>query len=427
MDNNVVFNATVCLIGFVIFSVHIANLLMKKKRRKDENALLSFLLFTAFHFALYASFTFIRAGNPGNSILVRSFYTAFYIANNVEVFLLFLYMRRYVELSDKLRKALDILNISLFLVFVFLDVLNAFVPMFFKVEGGEMIRLKTMFISQIYQFVMLASIFFVALTRRGLQIRAKVAFILYCLLPFVAIVLQNVFKGYAIAYLSIIVATEVLFFFLNVEKNFQLAREEEKAKEAQIRVMLSQIQPHFIYNVLSSISTLIPIDPVKAQEGLDNFTEYLRANLSSLTAERLIPFEDELRHIKTFLSLEKMRFGERLHIIYDIETTDFLVPPLSVQPLVENAVRHGVLKKVEGGTVILRVREEEDHHLIEVIDDGIGFDMNGVDFSNNEHVGLSNIRYRLTQMGMGDLSIKTKAGEGTRIAISLPKEGGYPS
>ena len=336
-------------------------------------------------------------------------------------------MRRYVTLSEKLGKALDILNISLFLVFVLLDVLNAFVPMFFKVEGGEMIRLKTMFISQIYQFVMLAFIFFVALTRKGLQIRAKVAFILYCLLPFVAIVLQNVFKGYAIAYLSIIVATEVLFFFLNVEKNFQLAREEEKAKEAQIRVMLSQIQPHFIYNTLSSISTLIPIDPVKAQEGLDDFTEYLRANLSSLTAERLIPFEDELRHIKTFLSLEKMRFGERLHIIYDVETTDFLVPPLSVQPLVENAVRHGVLKKVEGGTVILRVREEEDHHLIEVIDDGIGFDMDEVDFSNNEHVGLSNIRYRLTQMGMGDLSIKTKAGEGTRIAISLPKEGGYPS
>ena len=244
---------------------------------------------------------------------------------------------------------------------------------------------------------------------------------MYCLLPLVAIILQNRFKGYAIAYLSIIVAIEILFFFVNVSKNIQLAQEKEKNKEAQIRIMMSQIQPHFIYNSLSSISTLIAIDPSKAQKTLDNFTEYLRANISSLTETKLIPFEDELRHIQTYVSLEKVRFNDRINVEYDIETKDFDVPPLSLQPIVENAIKHGILKKVDGGTVILKAYETNNTYIVEISDDGVGFNAEEYEDIENKHFGINNIKHRIKNMCNGDILIKSQIGVGTKVIVMFYK------
>ena len=422
MKNNAVFNMTVCLVGFVILLVHIVNALLKKERRKDENALLNFLIFTALHFAAYFTFTVIKVFYTSD-VFIMGFYTGFYIANNVEVFLLFFYMMAYVEISKKAKKTMQIANISLFSVFVILDIVNIFTRMFFtSVNGGEYQRSGAMVASQGYQFVMFAMIFFVAILNKKLNNREKAAFSVYCLLPLVAIVFQNIFSGYAIAYLSIIVAIEVLFFFLNVEKSLLLAAEKEKAKDAQIKMMLSQIQPHFIYNSLSSISTLIPIDPDKAQKALDDFTEYLRSNLSSLTARDRVPFGDELRHTKTYVNLEQIRFGDRVKVEYDIKVSDFEVPPLTIQPLVENAVKHGILKKVEGGTVKVSTYETEDRYVVEIKDDGVGFDSESVDFKSNKHVGLNNIRYRLEKMGSGEFVTESKPMEGTTVRVYFKKQ-----
>lgn len=414
------FNATVTLIGSVILLVHIANVAIKKNRRKDENALLAFLVFTALHFAVYFVFTLIRVHYTSDAFIM-GFYTGFYIANNIEALLFFIYMLAYIEISAKTRKTLQILNISLFSLFVLLDIVNLFAHFLFSASNGEYVRSPTMVVSQGYQFVLFATVFVIVVSKKNLKLRERLAFSFYCVVPLIAIILQNVFKGYAIAYLSIIVAIEVLFFFLNVERNLELVREEEKRKDAQIRMMLSQIQPHFIYNALSSISTLISIDPEKAQKALDDFTEYLRANLSSLTENRLISFEDELRHIEAYLALEKMRFGDRVKIIYDIQCKDFYLPPLSVQPLVENAVKHGIFKKVEGGTLTLRSYENEKTYVVEVLDDGVGFDMNDVDFTANEHIGLNNIGYRISRMCRGTLDVQSKPGEGTKVAVIIQK------
>ena len=184
---------------------------------------------------------------------------------------------------------------------------------------------------------------------------------------------------------------------------------------------MSQIQPHFIYNSLSSISTLISIDPKRAQKSLDDFTEYLRHNLASLTETNLIPFEEELKHIETFISLEKVRFNERLKVVYDINTVNFNVPPLSVEPIVENAIKHGVLKKIEGGTVTFRTYEREDAFVVEVIDDGVGFDINSVKFDSNKHFGINNIKYRLKTMCNGELTITSEIGVGTKSTITFMK------
>ena len=420
MSGNMIFNVTVCSIGIAIFLIHITNLIIKKNKRPDENRLLLFLAFTAFHFATYLTFIFVKIKYTSD-IFVTSFYTVFYIFNNIEMLLLFLYMLNFVSLKSKAKKALLYINYSLFLVFVVLDIVNIFTGIFFTANGGDYVRSKLMILSQIYQFIMLVILFFVTALNKRLVIREKIAFAIYCLFPLAAIILQNAFKGYAIAYASIIIAIEVLFFFVNVSKNIQLAEEQQKNKEAQIKIMMSQIQPHFIYNSLSAISTLIEIDPKKAQKALDDFTSYLRHNLSSLTETKLILFEDELKHIVTYVSLEKVRFGDRVNVNYDIKVKDFAVPTLSIQPIVENAIKHGILKKVDGGTVTLKTYETKDSYVVEVKDDGVGFDINEIDFTRNKHIGLNNIKARLKTMNSGELSIRSERGKFTIVTVTFKK------
>lgn len=420
MLGNEIFNATVCTFGIAILLIHVINLLLKKNKRKDELRLLVFLLFTVVHFSTYLAFTFLKM-NYASEPFIIGFYTTFYIFNNGEILLFFLYVLSYLQMADKVKRTLFIINLSLFSVFVILDVINIFTGIFFNGDGGTYNRNKLMIISQSYQLVMFAITLVITLFNKKLVAREKISFAFYCLIPLVAIILQNQFKGYAIAYLSIIVSIEVLFFFVNVSKNIKIAQDQEKIKDAQIRIMMSQIQPHFIYNALSSISTLITIEPEKAQDALDNFTEYLRGNLSSLTANKLIPFEDELKHIKTYVSLEKMRFKDRINVIYDIHVKGFMVPPLSLQPIVENAIKHGILKKTEGGTVILKTYETDSSYIVEISDDGIGFYAENFKDDNNKHFGINNIKHRIKNMTNGDIVINSEIGKGTKVVVTFYK------
>ena len=142
---------------------------------------------------------------------------------------------------------------------------------------------------------------------------------------------------------------------------------------SQLELMMGQIQPHFMFNTLSSIRTLIKVDPDVAYDMVYNFSNYLRANVDNLTNPDGIKFESEVKHIQSYVEIEKVRYGDRLAVEYDIQESDFLVPPLSIQPLVENAIKHGVSKKVGGGTVWLTSYELVGFNVVEVNDDGLGF------------------------------------------------------
>ena len=420
MDSKSVFNLSVCLIGILVLSVHIVSVILKRERRKDENALLLFFAFTMLHFATYMQYTLLKQAYPSD-VLTMSFYTGFFIANNIEVLLFYKYMEIYSNFPPKIKKAVGIVNLSLFFAFVLSDVINIFTHMYFTSVDGVYTRGKYMLLCQGYQFVMLVICFIIVMLDKSLLVREKVAFSLYCTLPAISIIVQNLLPGYAIAYLTLLIATEILFLFLNVEKNIRIKEDEKMLEDAHIKIMMSQIRPHFVYNTLSSISTLISIDPGKAAKALDEFTDYLRTNFSSLTETRLIPFEDELKHIKTYVDLEKLRFNKRLDVTYDIKVSDFEIPMLSIQPLVENAIKHGILKKVEGGSVLLKTYSEEKSYVIEIIDNGIGFDMNGVDFASNKHIGLNNVRQRIASMAKGEIEFKSKIDLGTTVVVRIPK------
>ncbi|MCR4843186.1 MAG: histidine kinase [Eubacterium sp.] len=200
----------------------------------------------------------------------------------------------------------------------------------------------------------------------------------------------------------------------------QLMERERALNDLRLQIFRSQIQPHFIYNVLNTIYYLCEKDPAQAQEAIATFSDYLRCNMDSLTKKENVPFEDEFVHIKQYLELEQMRFGDELCVEYDIKETEFSIPALSLQPIVENAVKHGVGKKEGGGTVVISTSRGEREYIICVRDDGVGFDTSEMKEDGRSHIGLDNVRRRIATMCKGTLEVRSVKGVGTEVKIYIP-------
>ncbi len=209
------------------------------------------------------------------------------------------------------------------------------------------------------------------------------------------------------------------------EKRAQMAAELEKELvQSQVSIMLSQIRPHFLYNSLTAIQTLCVENPEMAREALGDFAKYLRGNMDSLASKELIPFEKELQHTKRYIQLELIRQGEYLEVEYDIQEMAFYLPTLSLQPIVENAIKHGVGQREDGDKVEIKTWREKQNVYVQVRDNGVGFEVNG-EFEpdkNTSHIGLSNVASRVRQMAKGTVSVESKLGVGSCITITLPQE-----
>lgn len=221
--------------------------------------------------------------------------------------------------------------------------------------------------------------------------------------------------------------THFISIMIKAQKSFVQAAKAEQIEneliQSKVSVMLSQIQPHFLYNTLVVIRQLCDINPKTAKEAVTEFATYLRGNLDSLTFNTTIPFEKEMEHIENYVSLEKKRFGDKINLEYDFECLDFDVPSLTVQTIVENAIRHGITKRKEGGTVTIRTRETNKRYIIEVHDNGVGMDLTKPpEYSDNRsHIGLDNVRKRVESMCNGELLFNSTPNIGTTVYMSVPK------
>ena len=233
--------------------------------------------------------------------------------------------------------------------------------------------------------------------------------------------ISPLYRDYPVSYLTISIVCCGLFYYIWLHLEFVKENENALMAEHRIKLMISQIQPHFLYNSLSSISELCETDPKKAQQLTDDFSEYLRYNLTALSTEKLVSFEKQLEQTEIYLNIEKTRFEDRVNAVYEIEARDFEVPTLTVQPLVENAVRHGICKRSEGGTVTVRSYETDHEYVIEISDDGVGFDMESIVKDGETHVGLENVRARLKYFG-DKFEIDSKPDIGTTATIKVPKK-----
>ena len=207
---------------------------------------------------------------------------------------------------------------------------------------------------------------------------------------------------------------------ITAQRRAERARElEQELKMSRIVLATSQIRSHFIFNVLNAISGMCKYDPRLADETIVRFARYLRSNVDVLGNDALTPVSTELRHVDDYICLEQMRFGSKIEFIAEMETEDFPVPPLILQPLVENAVKHGILPKKRDGMIRLRVFSDGDSNVITIIDDGVGFDVEKP--LREGAVGLENVRFRLETMVHGALEIRSEQGVGTTVTITIPR------
>ena len=228
---------------------------------------------------------------------------------------------------------------------------------------------------------------------------------------------------------TIFIITFVVIYFEKISKIFKTALKtvevEKELEIANTSLMISQIQPHFLYNALNTIKYLIKRDPKSAEKAVISFSRYLRGNMESITQKSPIPFIDELEHTKHYCDIELLRFGDKLNIIYDTPVTNFSLPALSVQPIVENAIKHGVTKKTDGGTVTVTTSEDDRNFIIRIQDDGVGFDVQNPDLKPSEthaHIGVNNVRERLANMVNAEFIIESQIDVGTCVTIKIPKK-----
>ena len=252
----------------------------------------------------------------------------------------------------------------------------------------------------------------------------RLGFASYLLLPMAANAVQVALFGVALLNAAITLALLIIFISIQSERKALLARREQELAEARADIMLSQIQPHFLYNTLTAIREMCLSDPTEAARMVTDFSAYLRENMASLTSRAPIPFERELRHARTYLALEQKRFGNRLRVEFDVRATAFSLPPLSLQALAENAVRHGVTKREEGGRVRVASAEEPDAFVVTVADDGVGFEPDAARLDGRLHVGIANVSARVEALCGGTLVVDSTPGAGTRATLRIPKGEG---
>lgn len=245
------------------------------------------------------------------------------------------------------------------------------------------------------------------------------------LLIVAAVLLDSFIVGtlWGVTYLLVALVSASLFYYIWLHLQLVREHEEELIAKQRVQIMMSQIQPHFLYNALGAIREIC--DNPKAKEAVGYFTRYLQGNMDVLAKPGAIPFSVELEHAKAYLELEQLRYESALRVEYDIACTDFELPTLTLQPIVENAVRHGARgQEREVGTVTIRTRELPECHEVIVMDDGPGFDPQHPTPKDDgrAHVGLQNVRGRLHDVCGGELRIESEIGKGTKVTLVLPKK-----
>ena len=223
-----------------------------------------------------------------------------------------------------------------------------------------------------------------------------------------------------VSYLTIAMVGGILFYYIWLHLQFVRRHEQALQAEQRIQIMMTQIQPHFLFNTIATFKALCRKDPVKAADVADKFGAYLRQNLDSLGLSGRIPFRRELEHTKLYTDIESVRFGN-VRVEYDVADDDFTLPPLVLQPMVENAIRHGVRIREEGRIRVVTRRRPQWHEIV-IEDNGTGFDPEAVEASDGNHIGIRNVRERIETMCGGTLHIDSRPDGGTTVTIRIPAQ-----
>jgi sensor histidine kinase YesM len=241
-------------------------------------------------------------------------------------------------------------------------------------------------------------------------------------ITFIAVTIQSILLSTALVQTVKLLMTE------NEAAIRQYYEAKEKAKAHELAFLQAQIKPHFLYNTLNVIISLCRIDHEKVRELLLDFSDYLHHNFDFYPEQKLVFLENEITYVQAYIRIEQARFPNKINVLYELEEAEkIMVPPLILQPLVENAIVHGIRRKKISGTVIIRSKQENNFWCIEVEDDGIGMTEEQIQevLSNQWHqgkgVGIANINKRLLSLYGQGLMIRSLPEKGTVISFRILK------
>lgn len=432
-------NAINAMMELPVIAVMVAVLsacLLKRRRELHENVLLG-IISSDIALLVCDFFLWLSLGDPNELLRSKALWGTEYLLAYILILLFHYFLLAQIAQKTKVSKFLYFIAIPLAVivsVLYFSSYLNGYF-FTFNAEGDfgygelawvcQLIRLSLLFLDIVITLVFC----------RELGYKNTALLLVFETVPMLTLAL-DFFYGSGFIYIVVSILILIDYIAVSVEQNIvvakqkqQMAEQEKRLTEEQTKIMISQIQPHFLYNVISSIMSFCKEEPQKAVDALADFSEYLRTNMRSLSLDKPVLFEKELEHVETYIRLEKFRFSNRLQMKYDLGTKDFFLPALTLQPLIENAVKHGIGQRPEGGTILLKTELSGDGIIITVSDDGVGFNTeelpeNGV-YENAEHIGIANVRSRVASMCGGTLKVESIPGTGTVATVFLPLDKQY--
>ena len=422
-----VVNLIIAVIGCVACSISLISIVYGISR-DTETASVMFMLFTfLFIRNLCVGFLQITQGHHGmiweSAIYIAGFGTYFFS-------ILSSYQISYFVLNNVIYSEKGIFRLRIILnVFLMICI----IILVWAQGSGSLVKIDDSglyYMGSFYYFSNLLSAAYMAfdivmLVVYGTKINKKQRIILGLLImsPLIATLAKPFYKEIHLATFLSNISVSLLLFMIIRENTLEYMRQEVQKEQLEIDLLLSQIQPNFLFNVLYAIQEICTVEPETAATAIEEFSKYLRHNMDSISIRIPISFKEELEHVKHYVSLQQLWFGAALEVQYELGCMDFKLPTLTLQPIVENAVRYGIKKESNGkGSVLVRTIERTDCFEIDVIDNGPGFDENNIPKDGMSHTGLSSVRERLRLISGGDLIVKSVAGIGTTVKIILPKE-----
>ena len=253
--------------------------------------------------------------------------------------------------------------------------------------------------------------------RHKLSKRAFGAFLAGLLPMTLALFIHLFVSVYDLLTVGVVMSALSMFVLILSDQIGQDLRMQREIAHQRTSIMVLQMRPHFIYNTMTTIYYLCKQDPDLAQQVTLDFTTYLRRNFKAIASEKPIAFAEELEHTRAYLAVEQAQYGDGLQVEYDTAHTDFRVPPLTLQPIVENAVKHGMDPDAGPLRILIRTARMEAGSEITVENNGADFEP--VD-DGEPHIALKNLRHRLELMCQGKLKISPREGGGTVVRVTIP-------
>jgi len=414
-------------IGIDLFSLLICNILLISCFLENEDTkqqkYLTYLI-TVISLGLFFDLCcWVFDGMSEHAFMVKFSNTAFYIFNNIMTVIFWEYIKEEMKMTDhKVSKRSSVIH-GICLAEIFAILLNWGLGFFFTVSKDGVYHRTDYYILSMIPAAASFAIIIYSIYKHGMTARDRAIVLSYISFPMFGVGFQSAVYGLSIMIPCTLLAMILIYNNIHLTRKKVLAETEVDLQKKNVALMVSQIQPHFLYNTLTTISNLCRKDPEEAEEVTVMFSQYLRANLDSLKKTEPVPFMMELQHVKIYLELEKKRFKDKVNFEFDIKEQNFLVPSLGLQPIAENCVKHGICEKDEPGTIKISSEKCEEGVKVIIEDDGVGFDPSVPKKDDGRtHVGMSNVKDRLYEMCNATMTVESSPGNGCKTTIIFPQK-----